>query len=239
MKVMAHIASAGLLFVLGCNPDPGEIDEQVGYRTLLDEGPTSGERGSVRISEVLWSGSVSNDGHWNASDGFVEVRNEGTRPINLSGWFLIFQGAVEKTVRFPDSERVLDVGEHGFMAVRATGCFPDPDWVAKDLEIPLGDPMRITLRDADERLIDSAGDKKNPPMSGGYDLVVSRSMERLELMFGQSGSSPQMWKFYVEADTDVPNNDRIISACRQRTLASPGRPNSPDYSGAYASGGFE
>ena len=64
-------------------------------------------------------------------------------------------------------------------------------------------------------------------------------MEKIQLMFGGRGSEPHSWHFYTQADVDVPNNDRVAPNCRERTMASPGRPNSPDYSGAYAAGGFE
>ena len=40
----------------------GHPDEGVDYRDGLDGGTTSGERGTVKISEVLWSGSVADDG---------------------------------------------------------------------------------------------------------------------------------------------------------------------------------
>ena len=38
---------------------------------------------------------------------------------------------------------------------------------------------------------------------------------------------------------DAVNDDRIAENCRVRTRGSPGRPNSPDYSGAFATGSFE
>jgi hypothetical protein len=64
-------------------------------------------------------------------------------------------------------------------------------------------------------------------------------MERVELMFGGEGFFPQAWHFYTPAAVDVPNNDRVDPGCLDRTHASPGRANSPDYSGAYASGSLE
>jgi len=73
----------------------------------------------------------------------------------------------------------------------------------------------------------------------GYDGVSVRAMERLEIMFGGRGDEPSSWHFYTNAPVDVANNDRVAASCRQRTLASPGRPNSPDYSGAFAAGSFE
>jgi hypothetical protein len=77
------------------------------------------------------------------------------------------------------------------------------------------------------------------PFSGGYDGVDSRSMEKIELMFGGRGTEPHAWHFYTDAEVEIPNNDRIAEACVTHTKASPGRANSPDYSGAFASGSFE
>ena len=68
---------------------------------------------------------------------------------------------------------------------------------------------------------------------------MSRSMERVELMFGGRGTEPHMWHFYTPEGDFEPNNLAIADACRGRTYASPGEPNSPDYSGAYAAGSFE
>jgi hypothetical protein len=99
--------------------------------------------------------------------------------------------------------------------------------------------FELTLRDGDERLIEGAGDDSVPPFVGGFDGVRSRSMERVELMFGGEGSEAQAWHFYTPYEVEVPNDDRIAPGCLGRTLASPGRPNSPDYSGAFATGNFD
>lgn len=228
-----------LVLLLACNPDPGEVDEQVGYRDNLDEGPSSGERGNIIISEILWAGSVTDDGTWDQGDVFVEIRNQGSLPVDVEGWHLELEGTVAQTWRLPDVGR-LEVNEQVFFAAKTSGCFPEPDGVIGGLELPFEDPFQLTLRDADERLIEPAGSRTVPPFAGTYDLVVARSMERIQLMFGDRGTQPHSWHHYTnDVPVDVPNNDRIAEGCRERTLASPGRPNSPDYSGAYASGGFE
>lgn len=231
--------AALLLVLLACNPDPGSPDQQVGYRDGLDGGANSGERGTVILSEVLWSGSVGADGKRDHADVFVELRNQGNRPVNLSDWRLELEGVTEITWRIPSSDRQLQVGEHGFVVAKSSGCFPDADWVIPELELPDGDPFRLTLLDADERLIESAGSRETPPFAGGWDYVRSRSMERVELMFGGSGTEPASWHHYTSAPVEVANDDRVAEACRGFTLASPGRPNSPDYSGAYSTGSFE
>lgn len=245
----ATLLRGGLCLLAACNPDPGELTEQVGYRDGTDGGSSSGERGSVKIAEILWSGSVTNEGVWDPSDVFVELRNESARSINISGWQLELEGAVMRTVVLPDNDLTLPVGGQLFIAAKTTGCFPEPDLVVPDLVFPNGDRFALTLTDKDERLMETAGNPDMPPFAGGYDLVVSRSMERITLMFGSDGNVPQTWQFYTgfgTADADGlykvdgnANNDRVSASCRKYTLASPGRANSPDYAGAFASGSFE
>lgn len=229
-----------MALIVACNPDPGDADQQVGYRDGLDDGEAdNGERGNTKISEILWSGSVHNDGTWDPDDVFIELRNEGTRPVNVSGWFIELEGARNVTWRIPQSDFDINSGEHRYIAAKADGCFIDPDWVIPDLAFPYGDPIRLTLLDRDERLIEPAGSRDMAPYAGGYDLRVSRSMEKVELMFGGRGSQPESWHHYTEAEVEVPNRDKVKEECRVRTHASPGRPNSPDYSGAFSSGSLE
>lgn len=237
----------GALLLVGCNAAPTEDDfanlGQVGYRDG-DDGPNSGERGCMKISEILWAGSMTNDGTLQRDDVFVEFRNECARPMDMRDWLLELSGADQAAWRIPapasgEERLILDVGQHAYAAKRDDGCFADPDWLIPDLRFPNGSALRLTLRDADERLMEPAGSRDQPPFAGGYDLVSVRSMERIEIMFGGRGNEPESWHYYTDAPVDVPNNDRVSSSCRERTLASPGRPNSPDYSGAFASGSFE
>jgi hypothetical protein len=237
---------------------PERPDEFVGYRDGSDGGTTSGERGTVKITEVLWSGSVREDGTWDPSDVFIELRNESARPVHVGGWRLQLSGVQNTGWRIPDNARRIEVGEHVLIAAKDTGCFPDADYVLAGLRFPLSDPWELTLLDADERLMEGAWDDTMEVSVGGYDFVRSRSMERINLMFGGDANRSQSWHFYnplacpnavIQADPtananlscfeSIPNNDRVALDCRRNTLASPGRPNSPDYSGAYASGSFE
>jgi hypothetical protein len=227
-----------LLLALACGSPEG-ARQGVAFRDADEDGPDSGERGSVKISEVLWSGSVNADGTWDPSDVFVELRNESNRALDITGWQLVLEGSVTVTGLVPGSETPIGVGEHRFYAAKSSGCFPEPDGVIPELRFSTGDPFEVTLLDADDRLIEPVGSLDAPPFAGGYDLVDSRSMERVELMFGGEGTSPNTWHFYTTADVEIPNDDRVAEACRGRTLASPGRPNSPDYSGATASGSLE
>lgn len=247
-----------------CNPDPvpedgepiGELG-QVGYRDGYgeDEGTQSSERGTVIFTEFLWSGSVTEEGVWDPDDVFLEIKNEGSRPVNLSGWFLIQDGSIQQTWKLPETDEDLEVGQRIFIAAKDTGCFPTPDFVIPSLAFPGNAPFEFTLRDIDERLLEPSGSEDAMPFAGGYDFVRSRSMERVEMMFGGRGTEPHMWHFHVPYEEDelkdpfgeergdgdrfVQNNDLVAEHCRSHTLASPGRPNSPDYSGAYSTGSLE
>ena len=245
-----------LPLLLACNSDPGEIAQTVDYRTGEDGGATSGERGTVILNEILWSGSVTNDGVHDVTDVYVEFRNEGNRAVDLTGWHLILDGAIEKTWRIPEGGPRIPVGGQAFAAAKSSGCFPDADWVIPGLKFPQNAPFRLTLRDADERLIEPAGSTEMLPYAGGYDFVSSYAMERISLMFGARGTEPQAWHFYNRSACPteltegaenaslfcfegIPNNTRVAPTCRVHTLGSPGLANSPDYSGATAAGGFE
>jgi len=223
---------------MGCG-DPGEAPQGVDYRPPGTDEPQTGERGTVKISEVLWSGSVNGEDVWDPTDVFIEVRNEGNFPVNLSGWHIVQEGSLEHTYVFPTTELRLDVGAHAFIAAKTSGCFPEPDFVIPELQFRTGDPFELTLLDVDEHLIEPAGSESAPPFAGGYDGVRSRSMEKVEMMFGGQGTDPHSWHYYTPANVDVPNNDRVAEDCRGNTHASPGRPNSPDYSGAFAAGSLE
>jgi hypothetical protein len=226
-----------LVLIAACNADPGESPQGVLYRNGLEPGePNSGERGSIVITEILWSGSVNNDGVWDRDDVFIEISNNSNRKVNLSGWQMQIEGTSIRTLLIPDSDVELGVGSYVWVAAKSTGCFPEPTFVVPDLQFPYGDPFSVTLFDKDERLMEPAGNSDAPPFAGGWDYHVSRSMEKAELMFGARGGQPAAWHFYTDAEVDVPNNDLIADGCRERTLASPGRPNSPDYSGSFASG---
>ena len=233
----ALLIGLGVLALGACNSDPGEPPGQVGYRDGID-GPNSGERGTLKISEIGWAGSVRNDGTWDPDDVFFEIRNEGTRPMNIEQWYVDIRGFQTSAWRIPEMSEPLQVGDHLFIANKRNGCFADADLFIEDLYFGAGDPFSLTLRDADERLIEPAGSRTMPPYAGIYDGEVTRSMEKVELIFGGRGSSPSAWHHYTKAEVDVVNNDRIAPNCRERTLASPGRPNSPDYSGAFAAGAF-
>ena len=235
-----------LVALMACNPDPGELDQGVEYRDGTDGGGMSGERGTVKISEILWSGTVTNDGTWDPTEQFIEIRNEGVRNMNISGWRLEVEGSRMITYIVPQTDVVIPVGEQIVIANKEGQCLRNVDILIPDLSLPYGDPFRITLMDMDEHLIEPAGNKMMPPYAGVYDGQVSRSMEKVALMFGGRGSEPTAWHHATDGSLfDEGQYDRnyrpdnIAEECRQRTFATPGEGNSPDYSGNQSFGGFE
>lgn len=234
--------AVGLGLVACDNADPSEeLIQTVGYRSGTND-TTSGERGNVKITEVMWSGSVTDDGVRDQTDVFIEIKNEGALPVNIEGWQLDIDGAMQLTWIIPEGNTQISVGDRIIIAAKDDRCFPDADVILPELRLPDGDPFRLTLRDADERLIEPIGSRTDPVFAGGYDLVRSRSMERIEMMFGGYGTEAQTWHYYTplrDEEEDLPNNDLVADGCRLGTLASPGRANSPDYSGAFAAGNLE
>lgn len=238
LRVVA-LGLVGVFALAACNPNPKDDlpanFESVGYRNGLDGTANSGERGTVKFTEINWAGSVTNDGVWDRDDVFVELRNESARPMDLEGWRIRMRGTREITWVIPPMDPIT-VGDHFTIARKNTGCFPEPDLVIDTLDFGWGDAFSLTLVDADERLIEGAGSRDVPPFAGIYDGQVVRSMEKVELVFGGRGNNSESWHHYTTAEVDVPNNTKIADNCRQRTLASPSLPNSPDYSGAFSAG---
>lgn len=220
--------------------DPGTSDEQTQYRWKQDDEPSSAERGSIQINEINWAGSVDDDGNYDPDDVFIELRNRYHRPVNLTGWRIYLDGDYEQSFRIPEISEPLDPNAHFVIAAKEDGAFGDVADVV-DSRLKLGKrAVRITLRDADRRLIESGGSDTDRPFAGGYDLVTVRSMERTQMLFSNIGSQDSSW----HANTDDLNDDfegrrNIREGWREHTLASPGEPNSADYSGSTAGGGFE
>lgn len=120
------------------------------------------------------------------------------------------------------------------------------DYYIPGLILPNG-PFDITIRDLDERLIDGAGDERKLPFAGGWDLVTSRSMERIQLIFNNRGNRDAAWHSYSLNDFDEGSRaefhellrSNVHPDFRAHTYATPGMPNSPDYSGFVSSGDFQ
>ena len=244
--------------------DPRGHEQSVGYRTgTRDDGYTSnGERGNVNITEVMWAGSIDDNGVHDPDDIFIELQNKPPRPIHLTGWQLTVRAGHHSDGLFHEtraerssithilpartSGRIVEPNEFVIIATRADGAWADPDFVVPELRLADA-PFAITLRDRDERLIDGAGDERKLPFAGAMDGVTARSMERIQLIFNNRGNRDGSWHTYSLNDFDREARQalhqslraRVSEGFRAHSFATPGHPNSPDYSGYISSGSFE
>lgn len=242
---IAAAVALGCLAASGCDTDdPGFPERQPLYRTETQGAPTSGERGNMMITEINFAGSVTDDGVHDPDDIFIELQNKHPRPINVSRWHLIVEGSHERAWRIPVVEQPIQPNDHFVIARKADGAFGGvADVIIEDLEIGLP-YFEIELRGADRELMGGAGSDEQHPFAGGYDGYAVRSMERVQILFGNNGSQSSNWHAYSglrrpDGRVDHVGLDTVAEGWRQRTLASPGDSNSTDYSGSTSSGGFE
>lgn len=120
------------------------------------------------------------------------------------------------------------------------------DYYIEDLRLDNA-PFEIVLQDSDERLIDQAGDRRKRPFAGSWDLVSARSMERVQIIFNNRGNRDQGWHTYSLNHWEEGEKGALHKDLRRfvhpdyltHTYATPGMPNSPDYSGFVSSGDFQ
>lgn len=258
---------AGLALLTACapEPDPG-ITREVGYRsgTADDDYRSNGERGNVQIYEIGWAGSVHGTGEdavWDPDDIFIELQNKHPRPVHLTDWMITIETGADldtlvprdydaratRTYTLPARENARPVQPNEFVVIarKRDGAF-EADYYLDDLELPR-DGFSITLLDLDQRLIDAAGDARKAPFAGAFDRVTARSMERIQLIFNNRGDRDAAWHTYSLNNFDTAQRGALHASLRARirepwraqTLATPGHPNSPDYSGYISSGSFE
>lgn len=205
---------------------------------------------------------------YDPDDDFIELQNKHNRPMFITGWLLTVEtgndtdGLIEggsrtkphrKTYVIPAraDQRPVEPNQFVVIAAKRGGAFADADIFIEDFALPDA-PFSITLRDLDERLIDGAGDARKRPFAGSYDLVTARSMERIQLIFANRGNRESAWHSYalndplpgLAADEDSAALHEalrvgVAPGYRAFTMATPGMPNSPDYSGFVSSGDFQ
>ena len=240
----------------GCTGGPigDERDQSPLYRSGTEEdGFTSnGERGNVLITEVNWAGSVTDDGVYDPTDVYIELQNKHPRPLHLTGWQLIVEAGTNRPgdnprsrITYPiplrENGEPFETNEYVVITTRADGASVKADYIIPDLKIPR-DFFRITIRDIDDRLIEPAGSTHLEVFAGGFDLVTVRSMERVQLLFSNRGTHNASWHAYSYNEWDEDHAVRqefIREGFKLRTFGSPGKANSPDYSGNTSSGSFE
>lgn len=251
----------------GCTPEPDPgLQREVGYRsgTADDEYRSNGERGNVQINEIGWAGSVRGAGAervWDPDDIFIELQNKHPRPVHFTDWLITVETGANldtvysrdwsqratRTYTIPARENGRPVAPNEFVVIakKRDGAY-EADYYIEDLELPT-DGFSITLQDLDYRLIDGAGDARKQPFAGAFDLVTARSMERIQLIFNNRGDRDAAWHTYSLNDFDAGDRGALHDSLRARvredyrplTFATPGMPNSPDYSGYISSGSFE
>jgi len=228
--------------LLGCNGEPETPDRTALYRQpgQSDE-PSSGERGSIMITEIGYAGSMENDGTYHPDDVFIEIQSKEERPINMTGWHIKVRGDVSETYRIPEVDPI-HTNEYLVVAAEADGAYADTgdEFVTiPDLELSKS-RVHITLEDKDKRLMGSAGSEEQAVFAGGWDTQTVRSMERVQLLFINPGNASRSWHAY-SADEGYYSTEKgygVAEGYRERTLASPGVANSTDYSGSVSSGDF-
>lgn len=222
---------------IACNGDPGDSDQTPLYRAPGEEGTTSGERGKVLISEIHYAGSVRETDQgtthfWN--DVFIEFRNKSERKVDLTGWRIRVRGDRSATYVIPETDPI-GTNEFFVVARREDGAFGDvADVFIEDLDFGKKNVF-VQLVDRDERLMEVVGSREQRAFAGGWDTVSARSMERVQLLFSNSGTKSRSWHTY-SAPQGFGN---IREDYRKFTLASPGEANSTDYSGSTSSGNLD
>jgi hypothetical protein len=218
----------------GCNDGPGFSDQTPLYRTPASGETSSGERGSIMITEVNFAGSVRDDGTYFADDVFIELHSDEETPVNMTGWELRVSGDVDQSYTIPETDAIT-TNDYFVIASDDSKAFGEvADVVIPDLELGTR-RVEITLVDRDERLMESVGSEDVRTFAGGWDTVSVRSMERVQLLFSNSGSVSRSWHTY----SDDEGLETIAEGWREHTLASPGEANSTDYSGSTSTGSFE
>ena len=265
-QIIAILVGLSVSTSCATQPEPDGRNESVGYRTgtVEDDYTSNGERGNVSISEIHWAGSVRDgDFRHDPDDVFIELQNKHPRPVFFKGWLLTIEfgyhadglrhapsrrDRAQRTFVLPPREngRAVETNEFVVIARKRDGAFADADFFLEDLEIPDG-PFEMTLQDLDERLMDHVGDERKLPFAGAWDGYTARSMERIQLIFNNRGNRDSAWHSYRLNDFDdgkraefhVQLRERVAEGFKQRTFATPGMPNSPDYSGNISTGTFE
>lgn len=242
-------------FFLQCTTEVGEP-----WPTALD---LDRRRGCATMNEVNWAGSVSNLGVHDPDDDFIEIYNRDcNKPIDLKGWRFILRGAYYREFVVPGGQdTIVPVGGLAVVAKKTTGAFRpcnlaenpkcDPNFkimVLPELFIPDRD-WTIETKTAENFLIENEiNQRRGPPFAGGFDGLVTRSMERTDNNFEEEGGSISSWFSFSPCNETSPSlqatkllgvgctatfpgasGRNVHPAYSLRTFASPGEINTPDY----------
>jgi hypothetical protein len=220
------------------------------------------KRGCAEIREVNWAGSMKNDGTYDGDDDFIEIQNtDCNKPIDIADWRIELTGDVKRIYYVPKvGNTTIQPGKFAVIIAKAGGAFRDQgnaDYTPVVLE-GLAIPERnwsITTRTAENFLMESGvntteaddATSRNFPLSGAFDGVTTRSMERTEDQFEEEGGSVSTWHASTPCNETSPSqaitlygtncsasiagvSGRYVHADYSlRTFATPGEANTPDY----------
>lgn len=213
-------------------------------------------RGCALIFEVNWAGSMKNNGQYDPDDDFLEIMNvDCNKPIDLAGWWLIMDGDIKRTFVVPAGPNtVIAPNQVGVIIGKANGAFRDqgnPDY--KPIVLPgFFIPERhwtIETKTAENFLIENAiNTLHGPPLSGAFDSVTTRSMQRSQDRFEDETGAVSSWFSASPCNENSPSLQAAAllgNACTNtnvgasgrfvhadyalRTFATPGEENTPDY----------
>ena len=137
---------------------------------------------SIVINEIAWSGTAAS-----AADEWIELHNPTDRPVDLTGWTLVFGDTVIHLDRVADATlevRRTAIEPGGYYLLERTD-----DNVVSDIEADLiykgvlpNDGIDISLFDGEGRLVDSVicGDDGWPAGAAGDGDPPYGSMERVD-----------------------------------------------------------
>lgn len=140
----------------------GNIAPTPGSANMIVTSPT------IIINEVMWSGTGSN------SYQYIELRNPGTSPVNLTGWKLKNAGGNGTTLIIPSST----IGANGYYLIANSSAITGPlsvtpDYVNSSLNLSPTGQNAVVLMNGNQTIDDVVA---NPWPVG--DNILPASMER-------------------------------------------------------------
>lgn len=191
----------------------------IGEDPTRDQGGDSAGYHDVLVNEVLWAGSMDNNGNADMSDKFVELKNQTGHDINISGWQLVGTTASSKYYRIIEHifsrDSVIPAGGYFVLFYSTNRAFYYANSEC-DGYLFLYHPtdqnfISLQLKDKDCAIVDEVG-QFNGPSLPGQQSGLDCSMIRI----GTNGKSLSGWA------TNLNVNNNVGAAYRLNTKATPG-----------------
>jgi len=142
--------------------------------------------GDVVINELMWMGSSISD-----ADEWIELRNTTVNEISLEGWRITKNTGTETNINIDFNEKSVFPGRFFLISYKNADnsiLSINPDVQTTTTNFLSNDKLKITLYDINNKIIDVAGDGKNP-LAGDRNLKAS--MERNKIP--GDGSAKENW----------------------------------------------